>query len=175
MSVLRSAPMSYLVVVLLSLLWLGFFLPGLLQARRTSSPLATATTFQESLTRISTGHAVTGEEAAEAARRRRRKSRREIARQRDILAALSAVFIGTLAIAVAFDGPIRWLVAPAALGLVGYVIALRLQVMAASEPPPLPLQPPAPASDIVLSVRRREAAGEAGAAGESRELERIAG
>ena len=160
--------MSYLVVVVLSLLWLGFFLPGLLQARRTSSPLASATTFQESLTRISTGHAITAAEAAEAARRRRRKSRREIARQRDILAALSAAFIGTLAIAISFQGPIRWLVAPAALGLVGYVIALRLQVTTAAAPPPMRARPPAQ-DGIVPSVRRREAAGE------SRELERIAG
>jgi hypothetical protein len=160
--------MSYLVVVVLSLLWLGFFLPGLLQARRSSSPLASATTFQESLTRISTGHAVTPEEAAAAARRRRRKSRREIARQRDTLAALSAVFIGTLAITITFGGPIRWLVAPAALALVGYVIALRLQVTAAAPPPPLRARPPAP-DGVVPSVRRREAVGE------SRELERIAG
>ena len=160
--------MSYLVVVVLSLLWLGFFLPGLLQARRTSSPLASATTFQESLTRISTGHAITPAEAAAAARNRRRKSRREIARQRDILAALSAVFIATLAIAISFEGPIRWLVAPAALGLVGYVIALRLQVMAAASPPPLPV-PKRVDTAIVPSVRRREATGE------SRELERIAG
>ena len=159
--------MSYLVVVVLSLLWLGFFLPGLLQARRTSSPLASATTFQESLTRISMGHAITPAEAAEAARRRRRKSRREIARQRDILAALSAVFIASLAIAITFTGPIRWLVAPASLCLIGYVVALRLQVMAAADP----IVPPAPraAPDIVPSVRRREASGE------SFELERIAG
>ena len=160
--------MSYLVVVVLSLLWLGFFLPGLLQARRTSSPLASATTFQESLTRISTGHAVTPAEAAAAAGKRRRKSRREIARQRDILAALSAVFIGTLAIAIAFEGPVRWLVAPAALGLVGYVIALRSQVTAAASPPPVRVRPQAQ-DGIVPSVRRREATGE------SRELERIAG
>ena len=160
--------MSYLVVVVLSLLWLGFFLPGLLQARRTSSPLASATTFQDSLTRISTGHAITPAEAAEAARRRRRKSRREIARQRDTLAALSALFIGTLAVTITFEGAIRWLVAPAALGLIGYVIALRLQVVAASLPPPIPVAP-AREAEIVPSVRRREATGESG------ELERIAG
>lgn len=163
--VLLSAPMSYLVVVVLSLLWLGFFLPGLLRSRHTSSPLASATTFQECLTRISTGTAVTPEEAA---RRRRRKSRREIARQRDVLAALSAIFIATLTLAIAFTGPIRWLVAPAALALAGYVIALRLQAVAATEPLPLPA-PTQSQADIVPSVRRREPAPQPA------ELERIAG
>lgn len=158
--------MSYLVVVLLSLLWLGFFLPGLLKARRTSSPLASATTFQESITRISTGHAITPAEAAAA--RRRRKSRREIARQRDILSALSAVFIGTLALAITFEGPVRWLVAPAALGLVGYVIALRTQAVARAEPLLLP-ETPTTEPTVVPSVLRREPAAE------SRELERVAG
>ena len=53
--------MAYLVLVVLSLLWLGFFLPSLLQTRRTASPLGSSETFQQSLTRISTGHVVTAE------------------------------------------------------------------------------------------------------------------
>lgn len=158
--------MSYLVVVVLSLLWLGFFLPGLLQSRRSSSPLASAMTFQECLTRISTGRAVTPEAAA-AAHRRRRKSRRVIARQRDTLAALSAVFIATLVLAITFDGFVRWLVAPAALALVGYVIALRLQAVESTMVHSAAARPPEP--EVVLSVRRREHVPE------PQELERIAG
>ena len=160
--------MSYLVVVLLSLLWLGFFLPGLVQARRTS-PLVSATTFQESIARISNGHAVTPAGTAAAARRRR-KSRREIARQRDILSALSARFIASLAVAISFEGPIQWVVAPAALGLVGYVVALRRQAVSRRVPQlPAAKVAKAPEPVVVPSVKRREPAAE------SRELERIAG
>lgn len=168
--------MSYLVVVLLSLLWLGFFLPGLLQARRTSSPLNSATTFQESLTRISNGRAVTPADAAQAARRRPR-SRREIARQRDVLMVLAATFGCTVALGFAFGGPVRWLVVPAAVAFFGYVIVLRVQAAerrlarqsaAAARRAALQL-----AEDgVVPSVGRRWTAP---AQSEHREMERIAG
>lgn len=162
--------MSYLVVVLLSLLWLGFFLPGLLQARR-SSPLASASTFQESLARISTGRAVDSERTDPPVARRR--SRREIARQRDVLAVLTAVVLGTIVLAVMFGGPARWLVVPSTLALAGYLAMLRTlavqsQAAARRRPHAQPRPaPPAPTDDdVVPSVRRRVA---------SDDLERIAG
>lgn len=166
--------MSYVVVVLLSLLWLGFFLPGLLQARR-SSPLASASTFQDSLTRISTGHAVDAEQSAGAPGRR---SRRELARQRDVLAVLSAVALGSVVVAFAFGGWTRWLAVPAVLAFFGYVAALRVQTVNAraarrrpaarpAEPITPPVVRPEPLGDgVVPSVRRRVAA---------QDLERIAG
>ena len=171
--------MSYLVLVALSLLWLGFFLPSLLQSRRTSSPLGSVETFQESLTRISTGHAVTPEEAAAAVHRRRPpRSRKEIARQRDTLMALTAAVAGAIVLGFAFGGVARWLVVPAALSLLGYVAVLRLRVVQASAPRrtpiPAPRTFPVPVAragdpDVVPSVRRRS--------GEhlERELERVAG
>ena len=167
--------MSYVVVVLLSLLWLGFFLPGLLQARR-SSPLASASTFQESLTRISTGQAVGAEQQAVAPARRR--SRREVARQRDVLAVLSAVALGSIVVALAFGGWTRWLAVPAVLALGGYVAMLRAQALrtrTARRPVSRPALPagavpvvrPEPQDEgVVPSVRRRVAA---------QDLERIAG
>ena len=171
--------MSYLVLVALSLLWLGFFLPSLLQSRRTSSPLGSVETFQESLTRISTGHAVTPEEAAAAARRRRPpRSRKEIARQRDILTGLTAGVAASIALSFAFGGPARWLIVPAALSLIGYVAVLRLRVVQARAPRRMPVPAPrtfpvtearSPEPDVVPSVRRRS--------GQipDRELERVAG
>ena len=163
--------MSYLVVVLLSLLWLGFFLPSLLQARR-SSPLASASTFQQSLTRISTGRAVDADATPAPAARRR--SRREIARQRDVLAVLTAVTLATIVLAVMFGGAARLLVVPSTMALVGYLAALRAraaQARVAPRPrtraPVRPAAPAAPADDgVVPSVRRRLAADE---------LDRIAG
>jgi hypothetical protein len=160
--------MSYLVVVLLSLLWLGFFAPSLLQARR-SSPLASASTFQDSLTRISNGRAV---DAASQPRPRRR-SRREIARQRDILAVLGAAVVASLVLGLVFGGAARWLVVPTVLAFVGYVAALRAQVVqlreqrhALAPPPRLVPAPPEPDDGIVPSVRRRVPSGD---------FERIAG
>lgn len=167
--------MSYLVLVVLSLLWLGFFLPSLLQARRSSSPLNSATTFQESLTRISNGRVVTPEEAAEAANRRLRRTRREIARQRDVLAALAASFIAAVVLGFAFGGAARWLVVPTGLGLAGYVVMLRIQAeqRQAARPRRTPARPGTAAGrsgdGVVPSVSRRSA----GAS--SSELERIAG
>lgn len=167
--------MAYLVLVVLSLLWLGFFLPSLLQSRRTASPLGSSETFQQSLTRISTGHAVTAEEAATAARRRPpRRSRRQIARQRDTLMVLSAAVLGSLVLGIAFGGLARWLVVPTAAALIAYVTLLRMRVLLASAPRRAPIPPPRtfPVSreeaEVVPSVRRRDSA-------EQRPLERIAG
>ena len=167
--------MAYLVLVVLSLLWLGFFLPSLLQSRRTSSPLGSSETFQESLTRISTGRAVTPEEAAAAARRRPpRRSRRQIARQRETLMVLSAAVLAAIVIGIAFGGFARWLVVPAVVALLGYVALLRLRVVVASAPRRTAIPPPRtfPAvghePQVVPSVRRRVAEQE-------RTLERVAG
>jgi hypothetical protein len=162
--------MSYLVLVVLSLLWLGFFFPSLLQSRRTSSPLGSVETFQESLTRISMGRAVTAEEVEAAARRRPRRSRREIARQRDALAVLGAAVIGSIALMLAFGGPTRWLVVLSIGALAGYVGKLRLRVLHETAPRRMPV--PAPKTfpveaGIVPSVRRRPAP--------DAELERLAG
>lgn len=163
--------MSYLIVVLLSLLWLGFFLPGLMQARR-SSPLVSASTFQESLRRISTGRAVDTETPHPPAARRR--SRRQIARQRDVLAGLTAALLATIVLAVMFGGPVGWLVVPSTLALMGYLGALRVRAVQAraaarrrAHAPSRPAVRPAPTDDgVVPSVRRRVAA---------EEFERIAG
>ena len=171
--------MSYIVLVVLSLLWLGFFLPSLLQARRTQSPLNSASTFQDSLTRISRGKVVLPEDAAQASRRGPRRSRREIARQRDVLAALAASFIASAVLGLAFGGAVRWLVVPTSIALIGYVVALRIQAEQRRAPRarrrvPAPrtyaAPPPPPAADgVVPSVGRRSAVEAA------RELERIAG
>ena len=172
--------MSYLVLVVLSLLWLGFFLPSLLQSRRASSPFDSAESFQQSLTRISTGSAVTGEEADKPSRARRR-SRREIAKQRDILMVLLAAVVGSVVLAVAFGGAARALAALTVLGFIGYVAALRAQVVRGELPQRAPRRrpasqpgravPPAAASEpvVVPSVRRRAVPDD------DRELERIAG
>lgn len=165
--------MSYLVLVVLSLLWLGFFLPGLLQARRSSSPLASASTFQESLTRISTGRAVSPEDVAAAARRSR-NSRLQVARQLEILAVLSAAFLASLVLAVAFGGVVRWATVPTGIALLGYVAALRLRAVHVAPrrrgQPPRPRGPVHVADEqIVPSVGRRPSGGQ------RPELERIAG
>ncbi|MPZ72304.1 MAG: hypothetical protein GEU74_03610 [Nitriliruptorales bacterium] len=113
--------MGYFVLVLLSLLWLGFFLPGLLQARR-SSPYVSATDFKESLQRISAGLAV--EPITPAPRVRR--SRREIARRRDTLLGLVAATIGGVAMGLSFGGALWLLAVPPTVALVFYVIMLRI-------------------------------------------------
>ena len=179
MTVLRSPPMSYLVLVVLSLLWLGFFLPSLLQSRRASSPFASAETFQQSLTRISTGQAVTADGADETSRRRRR-SRREIARQRETLMVLGAAVVGSVVLAVAFGGAARALAALTILGFVGYVALLRAQVVRDSlpqrrpQPRRAPARPETPAAGaaepaVIPSVRRRSVPDD------DRVFERIAG
>ena len=172
--------MSYLVLVVLSLLWLGFFLPSLLQSRRTSSPLGSAETFRESLTRISTGAAVTPESvAARAARRPPRRSRATIARQRDVLTALGAGVLGSVVLTVAFGGAARWLIVLSVLSLVSYAALLRLRVVQSmtrrGSVTPLAPRPsravPEDAGDadqVVPSVARREADAQ-------QELERVAG
>lgn len=161
--------MSYLVVVVLSLLWLVFFGPGLLQARRTSSPWASATTFQQSLTRISTGRAVTPDQ--QQIRRPTRRSRRAIARRRDVLSALTAAVIASVAAGVALGGFARWLVVPAMAALIGYVALLRARVVQSHAPRPIAVpfaDPPAlrGQDEVVPSVRRRTPEGS---------FERIAG
>ena len=168
--------MSYIVFVVLSLLWLGFFLPSLLQARRSQSPLNSATTFQASLMRIARGRVVLPQDSAQTTRRGPRRSRREIARQRDVLAALAACFVASAVLGLAFGGALRWLVVPAGLVLIGYVFALRRQAAQRraprrrATPPPRTYAPPPPADDgVVPSVGRRSAVDAA------QELERIAG
>jgi hypothetical protein len=179
--------MSYVVLGLLSLLWLGLFLPGLLQARR-SSPFVSATTFQQSLTRISTGMAALRPEGQRAAaqsprtRTRRRPSRR-VARRRDTLMALSAAVIGAAAVGISFGGLFLLLIVPPLLALTGYVVMLRIQVARRSAmvraaapayaetvaPPPVAT----PDQDgIVPSVRRRVPAM---VPDDDVELERLAG
>ena len=173
--------MSYVVLVVLSLLWLGFFLPGLLQTRR-SSPFVSATDFKESLTRISTGVAVEPPAAGVApAVARPRRSRREIARRRDTLLGLCAAVVAGLALGLSFGGLLRLLAVPPALALVAYIAMLRMEVANSSARPlARPVQPrPAvePASTVVVvddgvvpSVRRRPVTPD-----EAAELERLAG
>ena len=123
--------MSFLVVALLSLLWLGFFLPSLLQARRTSSPNASATTFQDSLRRLGEapyprpphGHR---QPAPPHARRSRRAA--VAARRRDILAALGAAVIAGAALAVSFRGWAVWAPVGPVVALTAYVVMLRRDV-----------------------------------------------
>ena len=179
--------MSVLVLVVLSLLWLGLFLPGLLQARR-SSPFVSATTFQRSLTRISTGMAALrpegqhGQVQAPRPAPRRRPSR-QVARRRDTLMALGAAVIGATAIGLSFGGLFWLLVVPSLVALAGYVLALRLQVArrrsTARPAAPaygthtVPVPAAAPDQDgIVPSVARRAAPIPAA---EDVELERLAG
>ena len=175
--------MSYLVLVALSLLWLGLFLPGLLQARR-SSPFVSATTFQRSLTRISTGMAARRPQGAQAAApvrsgRVRRRPSRQVARRRDTLMALSAAVIGAAAIGLSFGGLFLLIIVPPLLALVGYIVVLRLQVarrrVAERRAGSVVVSPPSVAPDadgIVPSVRRRVVPVETE---EPAELERLAG
>ncbi len=166
--------MSYLVLVVLSLLWLGFFLPGLLQARRMSSPYDSAATFQQSLTRISTRRPVMPGDAATSRAPQRRTSRRQIARQREVLAVLAAAAAGSVVLAVAFAGAVRLLPLPAVGALIAYVAMLRLRVVrghVSSARPPRDVPPTAPVqleTEVVQTVRRRH--GEP-----TPQLERIAG
>lgn len=176
--------MSYVVLVLLSLLWLGFFLPGLLQARR-SSPFVSASDFQQSLTRISNGVAVDASSTPPPAVASRRRSRREIARRRDTLLCLVASVIAGVALGLSFGGILRWLALPPAVALVTYVAMLRADAtrrrrrvtpaMRVAAPPVTGSPGPrAPGEDgVVPSVGRRTPAPAATA--ESAELERIAG
>jgi hypothetical protein len=120
--------MSFLVVALLSVLWLAFFLPSLLQARRISSPYASATTFQDSLRRLGEvpyprppGNAHPAAPASRAAA--------VAARRRDTLSVLAAATIAGVMIAVGFGGWARWAVLPPALALIGYVVLLRREVV----------------------------------------------
>lgn len=169
--------MSLLVVALLSLLWLGFFLPSLLEARRTSSPYASATTFQDSLRRLGEVPHPKSQEAATSPRRSARAT--VAARRRDTLAVLTAAVLAGALLAVGFGGWATWAVLPPTVALVGYVVLLRLDAVRRSarrsrsivaahtmaEPARLAPLPPAdtvarPAPDepaIVPSVRRRGA------------------
>lgn len=165
--------MSYLVVVLLSLLWLGFFLPGLLEARRTSSPYSSASTFQASLRRL--GEAPGQGRAAEAGPHPRHPTRpvtarsAVAARRRDTLAVLIAVLLAAVIIAVGFGGWTVWGVVPPSVALTAYVAVLRraavrrrargrsvagLQV-SRSAPDPGPAAGAGGEPLIVPSVRRR--------------------
>lgn len=119
--------MSLLVVALLSLLWLGFFLPSLLQARRTSSPYASATTFQDSLRRLGEAPYPRPPEAAPTPRRSHRAA--VAARRRDTLAVLTAAVLAGALLAVGFGGWATWAVLPPAVALVGYVVMLRLDAV----------------------------------------------
>lgn len=175
--------MSFLVVALLSVLWLGFFLPSLLQARRTSSPYASATTFQDSLRRLGE---VPYPQQPGTQQTHRRVSRQAMiaARRRDILAVLSAAVIAGALLAVAFGGWAVWAVPPPVVALAAYVALLRRDAVRRSarrakvrslEPATLPgpshvgapvadgaafvaQEPAAEEPGIVPSVRRRSAA-----------------
>lgn len=178
--------MSFLVVAVLALLWLGFFLPSYLQTRESSSPYLSATSFQESLRRLGEhrpGAPSPGSQPRAASGRRRGPT--ASARRRDILAALSGVVVGTSLLAVSFEGWLSWAPVPAGAALLGYVVVLRLQVVrgrrarraAPVSAPVTPQLPPVPAEDgVVLSVRRRAAVEPAATdATQAEPLERIAG
>lgn len=169
---LRSNPMSLLVVVVLSVLWLAFFIPGL-RDRRSSSPYASAATFQECLARISTGRAVDAEQVAR--QPRPRLSRRQIQRRRDTLLGLSGAVVAGAILGMSLGGAAILLVVPPLLAVVSYLVVLRADVVRAAErraatpapPPAAPRLATAPEDgDVVPSVKRRA---------EVPELERIAG
>jgi hypothetical protein len=181
--------MSYLVLVLLSVLWLGFFVPSLLQARRTSSPYTSASTFQDSLRRIATVPEAQGQAPAPPLRPRPRPVP-GTARRRDLLAVLLAAVAAGVVVMIGFDGPADWAAVPPAVVLCGYVVLLRrdarrrtsarreslsaMPVAIEDEAPHVPTVEPSggvvielDAIPIVPSVRRRD-----GALGDA---ERIAG
>lgn len=179
--------MSFLVVAVLSLLWLVFFLPSFLQTRQHSSPYLSATTFQESLRRLGEPTPSTANGQPRTGRRtpaQQRKSR-VAARRRDVLAGLSGFVVLSALLAVSVGGAAVWAPVPATAALVGYVVVLRARVVSqrrtgrvASTPVAQP-QVPAPAAqddvdgEIVPSVRRRGVDGAAPSQPEP--LERIAG
>ena len=160
--------MSFIVVALLSLLWLVFFLPSLLEARRTSPPYASAPTFQDSLRRLGEAPHPGGRPSPAAVK---------IARRRETLAVLSAMVVAGAAVGVGFGGWAVWAVVPPVLALAAYVVRLRRDVVrrsarrpavaadrrrpTAGQPaPPVPVAPVAPVDDdaeIVPSVHRRSA------------------
>ena len=170
-------------------MWLGFFLPSFLQSRQSSSPYASATTFQESLRRISesrpsTSPSIPGPQAAAKGRTSRRRPSGVAARRRDVLAGLSGLVILSSLLAVSIKGIAVWAPVPAVMVLVGYVVVLRTRVVGARRARPAVVPaPPAvlvPVADdrIVPSVRRRALAdGPPPVAAEapSEHLERIAG
>lgn len=141
--------MGYLVVVLLSVLWLVFFLPSLLRARRSSSPLVSATAFQQSIRRLGEGTA--------AIDGRKRVSR--VVRQRRVtLTALAVAQGASLVVAVTVGGRAVWSVVPATTVLVGYVCMLRLHVVRSGRPARPTVRVLPPEEVVIPSVRRRAGA-----------------
>ena len=175
--------MSYLIVVLLSILWAAVFLPGVIAARRSSSPYATATTFQRSLARISTGRpaapGVPAEVKAPAPMppATRKPRSRQAAQRRELIAIVAAVGTASVVLAATFGGAARWVAVLPVLVLVGHVAALRYHARTAAtrrarravvQPPAVVVTPPPATDGVVPSVRRRRDPA-------ADDLERIAG
>lgn len=117
--------MSYVVVVLLSVLWLAFFLPSLLAARRTSSPLASAETFRHSLASLAESPAT----PTRGGDRPPLRHRRTAGRRRAVFAGLLVTSVAAAAVGATVGGA-AW-VAPAVTvaALCGYVALLRRQAL----------------------------------------------
>lgn len=126
--------MGWIVLVLLAGLWASILLPGALRPRWRTSPQASISAFERTMSVIAPRppaehgpgrhvlvlahpHSLTG----------RSKRARLLARRRAALARLAGLCVVAAALALSFGGLLTWLFAAVAVVLVGYVAVLRQQ------------------------------------------------
>lgn len=129
---LRSKPMSPLVIVLLAGLWGWILLPGIVQARRESSPASTVNSFERSMGILAPVRYLPNQRAPvrrAPASPAARAHQRAIRRRRAILTWLSAATAVSGLAGVLIDGAAWTLFAIAGLALACY-LSLLLQVSA---------------------------------------------